>query len=906
MVESMGMPAFQQIEELFHAALALPPRQRPAFLDNACGGDGELRSAVEDLLANARTDILTENFLVSPVAAAAADLRAAAPTVAAGSDDIGIPGGVGRPPKPIPGYEILTELGRGGMGVVYKVRQTNLGRIVALKMLLAGDMAGPEMLARFRAEAEALAKLQHPHIIAIHDIGEHDGRPYFTMEYIAGPSLDRLLQGRPQDVAGSARLVETLARTMYVVHQQGIIHRDLKPANVLLQMADFEPRIGNKTQPTPGQSAILHLQSAIVKITDFGLAKDQASGTNLTRTGATLGTPSYMAPEQAQTGHAPTAQAQGKNGVGPGTDIYALGSILYEMLTGRPPFEGESPVDILTQLLHEEPLSPARLRPKLPRDLVTICLKCLEKSPRKRYASAWDLAEDLRRFQAGEPISARAVGPVGRSWRWCRRRPLVAGLCIFSGLLIVTLVATVLLYEVSLEGALAKAEGKNEEQRHQIVQLNINIGLYEVDNGDTFKALLRYTEALRLDEDSPDERSHRRRIATLLLQCPRLLQLRVEDSRVLCTHLHADGGWMATVGPGNAVEVRDVLTGRRDGPVLPLDDAPIAGAIGPGARAVAIITRKAARVWDLTSGQSRQLPSSTTWEALAAFHPEGRVLVTRESGSIIRLWDLAANQIDPPAPLSGGAVEYALSGNVRRLVTLEPGRVAHLWDVATGQTIGQALHLADDMSHAALSVDGRRIAFWGLDSLRIWDAEEAGWLSNPIDVGGSVDNVEFSPDAERVVASGTRGVQVWQARTGERSFSQTGAPATRARFGPRGRLLVATTDSGVRIWDSVTGRAAAPPLRHGGLLAAAAFVAEGKQLITIGRKGTVAVWELRAPGDVKDGAEPDLRPVADLVRLAQVLACGRIDESQTWQALEMDRLAAAWAGIRSRESRDAK
>jgi serine/threonine protein kinase/WD40 repeat protein len=887
------MPAFHQIEELFHAALALAPPQRATFLDSACGGDTKLRSAVEDLLDHARTDILNESFLASPVAAAAADLRAVAPTVAAG---VGVPGAVGRIPKPIPGYEILAELGRGGMGVVYKVRQTNLGRIVALKMLLAGDMAGPEMLARFRAEAEALAKLQHPHIIAIYDIGEHDGRPYFTMEYIAGPSLDRLLQGRPQEVAGSARLVETLARTMHVVHQQGIIHRDLKPANVLLQIADFEPRLVNQAQLAPGQSAVLTLQSTIVKITDFGLAKDQGANASLTRTGSTLGTPSYMAPEQAQTGRSPAAQAQGKSSIGPGTDIYALGSILYEMLTGRPPFEGESPLDIVTQLLHEEPLSPARLRPKLPRDLVTICLKCLEKSPRKRYATAWDLAEDLRRFQAGEPISARAVGPLGRAWRWCRRRPLVAGLCFLSGLLLMTLVATVLLYEIWLEGALAKAEGKNEDQRRQIVQLNINIGLHEVDHGDIFKALLRYTEALRLDEKSPDERAHRIRIATLLLQCPRLLKLRMGDSPVLCTHLNAHGGWMATVGPRNVVEVRDVLTGQRVGPDLPLDEAPIAGAIAPGARAVALITPKAARVWDMASGQLRKLPGSTDWEALAAFHPDGRVLVTREKNSIIRLWDLAANSINLPAPLGGG-VEYALSGDVRRLVTLQPGHMAHLWDVATGQTIGQALDLADAMSHAALSLDGRRIAFWGQDSLRIWDADEARWLGNPLKMEGAVGHAEFSPDAERVVASGDEGVQVWGTRTGERVFSHTGFACTHARFGPRGRVLVAVTDAGVRLWDSATGRSVAPPLRHGGLPAAAAFIAEGKQLLTIGRKGTVAVWELRDPQDVNGNVEPNQRSVADLVKLAQVLSCGRIDEGQSWQALEPDQLSTAWEGL---------
>src|SRR5262249_30040486 len=282
----------------------------------------------------------------------------------------------------------------GGMGVVYKAWQLSLKRVVALKMILAGDQAGAEELERFFQEAEAVARMEHPHIVKIHDIDRLARRPYFTTEFVDGGNLAQKMAGAPQPPPEAAQLIETLGRAVHFAHQRGIIHRDLKPANVLLTAL------------------------GVPKITDFGLAKRVEAGPGLTQTGAIVGTPNYMAPEQARG----TSKAQP---LGPAVDIYALGVILYEMLTGRPPFQGESPLDTLQQALAVEPVSPRHLQPKLPRDLETICLKCLEKQPEKRYPSADELADDLRRFQAGEPIRARPVGALGRLRRWCRRKPLV-------------------------------------------------------------------------------------------------------------------------------------------------------------------------------------------------------------------------------------------------------------------------------------------------------------------------------------------------------------------------------------------------------------------------------------------------------------------------------------------------
>jgi hypothetical protein len=318
----------------------------------------------------------------------------------AGTEPLAAPG----PALPaVPGYEVLSELGRGGMGVVYQARQVQLGRLVALKMILAGGQAAEEDLARFRTEAEAIARLQHPHIVQIHEIGEYQGQPFFSLEFCPGDALDKKLAGTPLPPREAAELVQTLARAMQAAHQAHVIHRDLKPANVLLA-ADGTP-----------------------KITDFGLAK-KLDEIGQTQTGAAVGTPSYMAPEQAE----------GRKQVGPLVDVYALGAILYECLTGRPPFKGPTQYDTLKQVVADDPVPPSQLQSTTPIDLETICLKCLRKEPGRRYADCQELADDLRRWLEGKPIRARRLGVAERVVRWTRREPRLAASVSVAALALVS------------------------------------------------------------------------------------------------------------------------------------------------------------------------------------------------------------------------------------------------------------------------------------------------------------------------------------------------------------------------------------------------------------------------------------------------------------------------------------
>jgi WD40 repeat protein/tetratricopeptide (TPR) repeat protein len=767
----------------------------------------------------------------------------------------------------IPGYEILAELGRGGMGVVYKARQVALNRLVALKMILAGPHAAGQALTRFKAEAEVIAKLHHANIVQIYDIGEHDGRPYFSLELVEGGSLAQRLAGHPQPPDAAAGLVEVLARAVHLAHEAGIVHRDLKPANILLQ-TDARPSAPPGSARSVSRSAAPAVTAfGTPKITDFGLAKN-LSGTQLgqTHTGSIMGTPSYMSPEQA---------AGDVKEIGPPTDIYALGAILYELLTGRPPFRADTPLNTIMEVVRGDPVPPRRLQRKVPRDLETVCLKCLEKPPAKRYPSALHLADDLHRYLEGLPITARPAGPGERLVKWARRRPTLAALVATVVLAGATLVAggvwayaAVTRRAAEAEAARAEAQAQVELNRQRLVRLYVADGARQLDTGDLYGALLWFAEGLRHDT-GPDTREamHRRRLAAVLAQTPLLQHVWVHEGAVPVAAYRPDGAWIVTAGADGLARIWDTASGRAVGPPLE-HGGPIGFAefTADGRRVLTGGPDGFAHLWDLTTGQRLKTLGVGAAFAAGRVHPDGRraVLAARAGG--VRIWDMVAGQPVSPILPNAHPTGLAFSPDGALLLAAGDDGLVKLWDMATYAPALQPLKHAAAVTAAAFSPDGRLVATATADgTAQVWAARTGEpTLPRPLRHRGAVNAVAFSPDGKWLATGGDdKAAQVWELATGVRVAPSLmhGSPVTSVAFSPDGRWVVTGSgDNTARAWDAATGQSVSPVLRHNGTPLSVTFSPDGRSVLTGGADGLVRVWTFRAapPAPAAAQAAPPL------------------------------------------------
>jgi WD40 repeat protein len=714
-------------------------------------------------------------------------------------------------PRPrIPGYEVLGELGSGGMGVVWKARQVKLDRLVALKMIRAGPSTTAEGLARFRHEAEAVARLGHPNIVQIFEVGEQDGCPWIALEFVEGGSLDRKLGGAPQEPREAARLVETLTRAVHHAHQRGIVHRDLKPGKILL--ANAEIVTGESPSVTMQYSPLATLHS--LKITDFGLAKRIDLSASQTQTGAVLGTPSYMAPEQTA----------GKKEVGPAADVYALGAILYDLLTGRPPFRGESAWDTVQEVLSREPFPPRRLRPSIPRDLETICLKCLEKDPARRYASALALADDLGRFLRDEPIAARPVGPAERLLRWCRRNPVLAAGSALAAAALLGVAVVSLLFALhsrraaaDLSRALDDARKAQRRAEERLAENSLDRGLSLCEAGDADLGLLWLARALvQVPADSDDlEHSIRIRLNGWQRELFPLVQCGSHRGMIRAAAFSPDGKTVA-LASGKTARFFDVESGRDLGRALEHGPEITALAWARDGKTVATGGEDGAiRFWSRATGKPTGKPLPHPQEVLAlAYGPDGNTLATAfgnpvAGAAVVRLYTAGSTNVlaDLPHPWPVWAVAFTPKGD--RIVTggglLDKEGEAYMWSVPDGRAEGKIAHPEAVLS-VGFSPDGKTLATGAADGrVRLWTTDTRQSRGNPLVHEGAVRAVSFSQDG-RV-------------------------------------LLTGSVDHTARLWDVTSGRPAGPPLRHRDGVMSAAFSPDGRQMLTAGWDRSVRIWD---------------------------------------------------------------
>jgi WD40 repeat protein/serine/threonine protein kinase len=745
-------------------------------------------------------------------------------------------------------YELLEEIARGGMGIVYRARQVSLDRIVAVKMLLAGPLATKDFIQRFRTESAAAASLQHPNIVAIHEVGFAQGQHFFAMDFVEGLTLAQLVAKGPLPARQAATYLKTIAEAIQFAHERNVLHRDLKPSNVLVDSATDRPRV-----------------------TDFGLAKLLEAETELTLSGQMLGSPNYMSPEQA------TAK---RGTVGKRSDVYSLGAILYHLLTGRPPFQGETLTDVLRQLADNGPLAPHLLTPRVPHDLETICLKCLEKEPAKRYQSAQELADELDRFLRDQPIQARPVTRVERTWRWCRREPALAGLIVALYLALALGLAGILwqwrratvsesrtrqnLYAADMSVAQQAYENNNFGRGRELLKAHWPERgepdlrgfewryLWNLCRGDNFHTFPGHSDVVSCVAFSPDGKTlasgsadssvklwdvaNRRLVTTLPAHAGRVAWIAFSNDGEMLATADGDGVNLWNVNTHQLIFTLKEKTAARIGfsPVGTLL------AIGYGHPVYGDVVGGPIKLWDYVTHQVvRTFPESGS---RVAFSPDGRILAARCTNDTVKLWNVATGEEMRRLNNAGDVLCLSFSPDGQTLATGNWAGEAQLWNVATGKR-GLPLqgHTAEVWS-LAFSPDGRRLATGGTDqSVRLWSVSSGREESKLMGHGSEVWAVAFSPDGQTLATGGKdEMVMLWSnaPKRAEVVFTNVNIPPS---FSPDNRLLATVRSGGpVTIWDVATRL----PVWVLNSERFAQFPTEGGTLATISTNRILRFWDI--------------------------------------------------------------
>ncbi len=722
-------------------------------------------------------------------------------------------------------YELLEEVARGGMGIVYKARQAQVSRIVALKVMAAGQFAEPNFVRRFRTESEAVAKLDHPNIVPIYEVGEWEGQPFFSMKFAERGTLLQHIADRQSRCSNreAAELVAKLARAVHFAHQRSILHRDIKPANVLID-AHGEPML-----------------------TDFGLARLVEQDSTLTRTMAMLGTPSYMSPEQARGESKQLTTA---------VDVYGLGAVFYQVLTGQPPFAGGTTMETVRLVLDTEPRRPRSVHSDVDRDLETICLKCLAKEASRRYGSAEALAHDLERWLRHEPILARPVSGGERLAKLIRRNPVATFFCAVTLIIIAASVFVLARANVQIRQAQrneaslrGRAERRAEESRQQLVRLHVSAGNRLVDEGDGFRGLLWFAEALRLDNDDPVRSDvHRRRIAAVLRQSPELERLWFQDGYVKSAHFSPGGDRVISSGMGSNVYVWDVATGKAALPPLRhRSDVRQARFTPDGKRVFSVDAQRVLRFWDPATGLLMNEPLQTAAYQAISFSPDGRWRAVLMPAGV--QLDHAPNETLGPLLAGTNQIDAAYFSSDNRYLIAKGLRELDIWDLSSDPPSVKSVRHREPIRTLANSHDGQTVAVTTARALHVWELQSGLPARSPIPLQSDSFDCRYSNDDQRIaVASWDGSIRIFDPEIGVPVVDalRHRAGASQCSFSPDGlQLATASWDSTARIWNPLTGQAGSPFLPHGGYVSVASFSPDGGRLVTAGQDQTVRLWNLR-------------------------------------------------------------